>query len=141
MTLNVASLFEAVAAAVPERLALVCDARRLRFAELDSRANALANHLRAAGVRPHADRRIQGARVDRRRGRRRALAQRQGRLPLGQVCAFHKHGPVNAYQEERWLRPSLRPSSSTRCAHRSASATAPCPGCTRPSCSAWCTGA
>ncbi|MBE3011770.1 acyl-CoA synthetase [Microbispora sp. NEAU-D428] len=52
MTLNVASLFEAVAAAVPERLALVCDARRLSFAELDVRANALANHLLAAGVRP-----------------------------------------------------------------------------------------
>ncbi|WP_182907484.1 acyl-CoA synthetase [Microbispora sp. H13382] len=52
MTLNVASLFEAVAAAVPERLALVCDTRRLSFAELDARANALANHLRAAGVRP-----------------------------------------------------------------------------------------
>ncbi|XVQ82003.1 acyl-CoA synthetase [Microbispora siamensis] len=53
MTLNVASLFEAVAAAIPERLALVCDARRLSFAELDARANALANQLLAAGVRPY----------------------------------------------------------------------------------------
>ncbi|WP_373308332.1 AMP-binding protein [Microbispora siamensis] len=105
MALNVASLFEAVAAAVPGRLALVCDARRLSFAELDARANALANHLLAAGV------------------------------PVGQVRAF------NANQEERWLRPSLGPSSSTRCAHRSASVTEPCPGCTRPSCSVPCSGA
>lgn len=52
MTLNVASLFEAVGAAVPERLALACDARRSSFAELDAQANAPANH-RAAGARPH----------------------------------------------------------------------------------------
>ncbi|MEO3784731.1 acyl-CoA synthetase [Actinocorallia sp. B10E7] len=51
-TLNLASLFEAVAAAVPQREAVVCGERRLTFAELDERAGALAHGLHAAGIRP-----------------------------------------------------------------------------------------
>jgi 3-oxocholest-4-en-26-oate---CoA ligase len=52
MTLNLATLYETVAAAVPDRLAVVCGRRRLTFAELDGRANALAHHLRSAGIGP-----------------------------------------------------------------------------------------
>ncbi|MEU9870058.1 AMP-binding protein [Actinomadura sp. NPDC048021] len=52
MTLNLATLFEAVAAAVPGRPALVCGDRRATFAELDRRADAVAHRLRAAGVAP-----------------------------------------------------------------------------------------
>ncbi|GAA0237442.1 acyl-CoA synthetase [Actinomadura nitritigenes] len=50
MTLQLATLFEAVAAAVPDRLAVVCGERRLTFAELDARADAVAGALRAAGI-------------------------------------------------------------------------------------------
>ncbi len=53
MTLNLATLYESVAAAIPDRLALVCGDRRLSFSELDERANALAHHLKSAGVEPH----------------------------------------------------------------------------------------
>ncbi|QKG21916.1 acyl-CoA synthetase [Actinomadura verrucosospora] len=52
MTLQLASLFEAVAAAVPDRLAVVCDERRLTYAELDARADAVARALREAGIGP-----------------------------------------------------------------------------------------
>ncbi|WP_149262525.1 acyl-CoA synthetase [Actinomadura sp. K4S16] len=52
MTLNLATLFEAVAAAVPGRPALVCGDRRLTFAELDRRADTVAHRLRAAGIAP-----------------------------------------------------------------------------------------
>lgn len=52
MTLNLATLFEAVAAAVPGRLALVCGDRRATFAELDRRADAAAHRLRVAGIAP-----------------------------------------------------------------------------------------
>ncbi|MFA1550973.1 acyl-CoA synthetase [Actinomadura chokoriensis] len=52
MTLNLATLYEAVAAAVPDRLALVCGDRRLTFAELDARADAAGRRLRAAGIAP-----------------------------------------------------------------------------------------
>ncbi|WP_433227328.1 acyl-CoA synthetase [Actinomadura formosensis] len=52
MTLNLATLFEAVAAAVPDRVAIVCGDRRLTFAELDARADAVALRLRSAGIAP-----------------------------------------------------------------------------------------
>lgn len=52
MTLNLATLFEAVAASVPGRTALVCGDRRLTFAALDGRATTEARHLRASGVAP-----------------------------------------------------------------------------------------
>src|SRR5690606_18570903 len=52
MTLNLATLYEAVAAAVPERVALVCGDRRLTFAELDARADEAGRRLRAAGIAP-----------------------------------------------------------------------------------------
>ncbi|WP_460794210.1 acyl-CoA synthetase [Nocardioides pacificus] len=54
MTLHLASLYEAVAAAVPERSALTCGDVRLTFAELDRRANAFAAHLVSVGVEPGA---------------------------------------------------------------------------------------
>src|SRR5258708_9392220 len=49
---NRADLFESVADAVPDRLALVCGGRRLAYAQLDERATRLANHLLAAGIEP-----------------------------------------------------------------------------------------
>lgn len=52
MTLNLATLYEAVAAAVPGRVALVCGERRLTFAELDARADEAGRRLRAAGIAP-----------------------------------------------------------------------------------------
>jgi acyl-CoA synthetase (AMP-forming)/AMP-acid ligase II len=52
MGYNLADLFEAVADAVPEREALIVGDRRLTYGALDERANRLANHLLATGVRP-----------------------------------------------------------------------------------------
>ncbi|MFG2086818.1 MULTISPECIES: acyl-CoA synthetase [unclassified Spirillospora] len=52
MTLNLATFFEAVAAAVPGRTALVCGDRRLTFADLDARADAAGARLRSAGIAP-----------------------------------------------------------------------------------------
>jgi len=49
---NIADLFESLADAIPERTAVVSGARRLTFAELDTRANRLADVLRARGVGP-----------------------------------------------------------------------------------------
>jgi acyl-CoA synthetase (AMP-forming)/AMP-acid ligase II len=47
---NLADLFELVAGAAADREAMVTDSRRLSYAELDERANRLANHLAEAGV-------------------------------------------------------------------------------------------
>ena len=47
-----ADLWELVAAAVPDRTALVCGATRLSFAELDERAGRLAGWLTEQGVGP-----------------------------------------------------------------------------------------
>jgi 3-oxocholest-4-en-26-oate---CoA ligase len=52
MEYNLADLFESVADAIPDRLALVCGERRLTYAELDRRANRLAHHLLAARIGP-----------------------------------------------------------------------------------------
>ncbi|TMQ93059.1 acyl-CoA synthetase [Actinomadura soli] len=52
MEYNHADLFEGVADAVGERVALICGDRRLTYAELDEHANRLAHHLTDAGVRP-----------------------------------------------------------------------------------------
>ena len=49
---GVHELFEARAAAAPEAPALVCEAERLSYAELNHRANQLAHVLRALGVGP-----------------------------------------------------------------------------------------
>lgn len=50
MEFNLADLFESVADAVPDRVAVVAGDRHLTYGELEARANRLANHLRAAGV-------------------------------------------------------------------------------------------
>lgn len=50
MDFNLADLFESVADAVPDRVAVVAGDRRLAYGELEARANRLANHLGAAGV-------------------------------------------------------------------------------------------
>jgi acyl-CoA synthetase (AMP-forming)/AMP-acid ligase II len=50
-TFNLADLFESVADAVPDRVALVAGPRRLTYAELDARANRLAHALAARGVK------------------------------------------------------------------------------------------
>ena len=47
---NIADMFELVADAVGEREALVCGERRLRYADLEQRANRLAHFLAARGV-------------------------------------------------------------------------------------------
>ena len=44
-------LFEEQAARAPEAVALVCGGERLTYAELNARANRLAHHLRACGVK------------------------------------------------------------------------------------------
>ncbi|HEY8216261.1 MAG TPA: AMP-binding protein, partial [Acidimicrobiia bacterium] len=49
---NLADLFEVVADTVPERVALVAGDVRLRYAELDTRANRVAHHLLDAGIGP-----------------------------------------------------------------------------------------
>ncbi|MFC5182836.1 acyl-CoA synthetase [Actinomadura harenae] len=49
---NLADLFEIVAAAVPDKTAIVSGDRRLTYRELDERANRLAHHLAANGVGP-----------------------------------------------------------------------------------------
>ena len=52
MEFNLADLYEIVADAVPERLALVAGDRRLTYAQLDERANRFAHHLLDDGVEP-----------------------------------------------------------------------------------------
>ncbi|MCW2915267.1 MAG: AMP-dependent synthetase and ligase [Actinomycetia bacterium] len=52
MEFNHADLFEGVADALPERLALVVGDDRLTFAELDAHANRLAHYLTDTGVQP-----------------------------------------------------------------------------------------
>ncbi|HKS10135.1 MAG TPA: amino acid adenylation domain-containing protein [Pyrinomonadaceae bacterium] len=47
-------LFEQQAARTPEAVALVCGSERLTYAELNVRANQLAHHLRACGVKAEA---------------------------------------------------------------------------------------
>ncbi|MDA8340620.1 MAG: acyl-CoA synthetase [Actinomycetota bacterium] len=49
-TFNLADLFEMVADAVPMRDAIVADPHRRTYAELDARADRVANHLFSAGV-------------------------------------------------------------------------------------------
>jgi acyl-CoA synthetase (AMP-forming)/AMP-acid ligase II len=51
-TVNLADLFEVIADAAPDRLALVAGAERRTYAELDARANRLAHHLIDRGIRP-----------------------------------------------------------------------------------------
>jgi acyl-CoA synthetase (AMP-forming)/AMP-acid ligase II len=51
-TLNLADLWELVLPHVAERTALVVDDRSATYAELDERANRLANHLAATGIGP-----------------------------------------------------------------------------------------
>jgi acyl-CoA synthetase (AMP-forming)/AMP-acid ligase II len=52
MEFNIADLYESVADAIPDRPAVVAGDRRMTFAELDARANRLANALRARGIGP-----------------------------------------------------------------------------------------
>ena len=53
-TFNIADLFEGIAAAMPERTALVSGSRRMSFAALDARADRVAEVLRGRGVGPGA---------------------------------------------------------------------------------------
>ncbi|WP_084962030.1 acyl-CoA synthetase [Thermoactinospora rubra] len=52
MEFNHADLFEGLADAIGDRVAVVCGAERLTFAELDAHANRLAHHLLEQGVEP-----------------------------------------------------------------------------------------
>ncbi|HET9728397.1 MAG TPA: acyl-CoA synthetase [Acidimicrobiia bacterium] len=52
MEFNLADLFEIVADAVPERMAVIAGDRRLTFRDLDERANRVAHYLRDVGVAP-----------------------------------------------------------------------------------------
>jgi acyl-CoA synthetase (AMP-forming)/AMP-acid ligase II len=56
MSFNLAQVNEVIAAAIPEREALVFRDRRFTFAQLDKRANRLANFLLSRGVRTPAPR-------------------------------------------------------------------------------------
>ncbi|MBE9375474.1 acyl-CoA synthetase [Saccharopolyspora sp. HNM0983] len=51
MAHNIADLFEHAVDLTPDRLAVVCGEERLTFAQLDQRANRLAHHLAAHGIR------------------------------------------------------------------------------------------
>ena len=57
MSFNLADLFESVVDVVPDREALVAGERRLRYAQLDERANRLAHRLAAARGRARRPRR------------------------------------------------------------------------------------
>ena len=50
MAFNIADLFEYTADVVPDRIALVFGDTRLTFAELDERANRLANGMAELGI-------------------------------------------------------------------------------------------
>ncbi|MDZ7675111.1 MAG: acyl-CoA synthetase [Acidimicrobiales bacterium] len=50
MAFNLADFIEHTVDAVPDRAALVCEDRRLTYAELEDRANRLAHHLAARGI-------------------------------------------------------------------------------------------
>jgi 3-oxocholest-4-en-26-oate---CoA ligase len=52
MDVNLADLVAAIAAALPDRCALVCDGDRLSYPELTARSNQVAWHLAGAGVAP-----------------------------------------------------------------------------------------
>ena len=52
MDYNLADLFEAAVDAFPEREYLVAEGQRRNYAEMEERANRLAHHLQAHGVRP-----------------------------------------------------------------------------------------
>jgi acyl-CoA synthetase (AMP-forming)/AMP-acid ligase II len=52
MEWNIADLFEGTVDAVPDRVALVAGSARRTYAELEKRANRLAHHLAAQGVKP-----------------------------------------------------------------------------------------
>jgi acyl-CoA synthetase (AMP-forming)/AMP-acid ligase II len=52
LTYNLADLWEAVSDRVASREAVVCGDRRLTYAQLEERANRMANHLLAKGVQP-----------------------------------------------------------------------------------------
>jgi 3-oxocholest-4-en-26-oate---CoA ligase len=52
MDVNLADLVGAVADALPDRCALVCDGERLSYPELMNRASQVAQHLIAAGIEP-----------------------------------------------------------------------------------------
>lgn len=52
MEFNIADLFESLVDVIPERTAVVSGDRRLSYAELEARANRLANVLRSRGVGP-----------------------------------------------------------------------------------------
>ena len=52
MDQNLADLVGAIAAAMPDRCALVCDGERLSYPELMARSSQVAQHLIGAGVEP-----------------------------------------------------------------------------------------
>ena len=56
MYFNLATVHEAIAAAVPEREAIVFRDRRFTYRELTDRTRRLANHLAAQGLGPHTER-------------------------------------------------------------------------------------
>ena len=52
MEFNLADLFESSVDAFPDREYLVAEGKRRTYAQMDERANRLAHHLAAQGVRP-----------------------------------------------------------------------------------------
>lgn len=51
-SLNIADLYEAVADAIPNRVAVICHGDRRTYADLDRRANKLAHYLESVGIEP-----------------------------------------------------------------------------------------
>src|ERR1035441_5104607 len=52
MALNIADLFEHAVDVFPERIAVACGDSEVTYRQLEERANRLAHHLAAIGVRP-----------------------------------------------------------------------------------------
>ena len=52
MELNLADIFEDLAAKIPDNVAIICGDRKLTYFELNERANRLANWLTSQGIGP-----------------------------------------------------------------------------------------
>ena len=101
MDFNLAVVNEAVAAAVPDREAIVCGDRRLTYGQLAERTRRLANHLLARRAR-RAPGAVRAGRLGVGPGPPRPLPPQRQRVPRGD--ARRLQGPGRAVQRELPLR-------------------------------------